>query len=81
MTRRVDLYGRLRGAGLGDSVDLEVGSTTTAQEVLFELARRFGAAKGLLQGSALATESEVLPATSLVPPSGALAVLPPVCGG
>ena len=81
MTRRVELYGRLRDAGLGDAVELEVGPKTTAAELLRELARRFGAANGLLEGSALATESEVLNASALVPASGVLAVLPPVCGG
>jgi molybdopterin converting factor small subunit len=80
MKRSIELYGRLKDAGRGGSVELELGADATAAEAL----RAVGAALGdprLIEGAALATETEVLAASGPVPSSGRLAVLPPVCGG
>ncbi len=81
MKRRVELFGRLREAGLGDCVELEVEAGWRAAEVLAAVARRLGAAAALVEGAALATEEEVLAPGAEVPAEGRLAALPPVCGG
>jgi len=78
---RVELYGRLREAGFGGSVALEVAPDARAGDVLAALARRLGARRGLLTGAALATGEAVLAAGEPVPSRGRLAALPPVCGG
>ncbi|MBI4424479.1 MAG: MoaD/ThiS family protein [Elusimicrobia bacterium] len=80
MTRRVELYGRLRDAGAGQAVELEVPPGASARDVLAALARRLGAGASL-QGVALATDAAVLPPDAEVPAAGRLAALPPVCGG
>lgn len=77
----VELFGRLRDAGLGDRVELEAEDGSTAREVLEALAARLGDGAGLLAGAALATEREVLSRESIVPAGASLAALPPVCGG
>lgn len=81
MIFRVELYGRLREVGLGEIVELELGKNPKAFEVLAALARRMGSKAELLQGAALATESEILASQAPVPGTGRLAALPPVCGG
>ena len=81
MTRSVELYGRLREAGLGGRVTVEVARGARAREVLAAVAARLGAGAALLDGAALATDREVLAPSRRVPARGRLAVLPPVCGG
>ena len=81
MARRVELYGRLRDAGLGDAVELDLPRGARASEVLALLAGRLGERAGLLAGAVVATDSEVLASGGAVPDGGTLAVLPPVCGG
>ena len=80
MKRKIDLYGRLRDAGLGASVRIELPKNATSRQALSALKTAFGRHSKLLQGCVLATGDEVL-ASSDTLPTGLLAVLPPVCGG
>lgn len=80
MMLRVELYGRLREAGLGESAELELGASPRAREVLKALSRLMGDKGYLLEGAVLASENEVLGPSAPVP-RGRLAALPPVCGG
>lgn len=81
MLIQIELYGRLREAGLGDKVEIDVAEGLSAGEILAALARRLGENGDLLAGAALATESEVLSPSAPAPAGARLAVLPPVCGG
>ncbi len=76
----IELYGRLRDAGLGHAVEVELGEGATARDALAALRQAFGARAALLEGVALATGEAVLAAQDAVP-DAALAALPPVCGG
>lgn len=80
MKRSIDLYGRLRDAGLGSAVDVQLPEGATARQALTALKISFGRKAPLLRGCVLATGDEVLSASDALP-SGRLAVLPPVCGG
>lgn len=80
MKREIELYGRLRDAGLGAAVSVELPSPVTARRALSILKSVFGPKAALLDGCALATGDEVLSATDELP-AGRLALLPPVCGG
>lgn len=80
MKRKIELYGRLRDAGLGSAVLVDLPKAATARQALSVLKSTFRAKAPLLQGCALATAEEILsPSDEL--PSGRLALLPPVCGG
>lgn len=80
MKRKIELYGRLRDAGFGSVVLLELPKAATGRQAMSALKSAFGAKAALLEGCALATGDEVLsPSDEL--PGGRLAVLPPVCGG
>lgn len=81
MRRTVRLYGRLRDAGLGDRVALELPPRATARRALALIKAALGRRGACLSGCALATDDAVLAPTERVPRSGALAALPPVCGG
>ena len=77
MKRKIELYGRLRDAGLGSVIAVDLPKNASARVALSVLKSSFGP---LLNGCVLASSSEVLsPAERL--PSGRLALLPPVCGG
>ena len=80
MIVRVELYGRLREAGLGDEIKLQFARRPKACEVIEELKRRLGKNGEILKGSALASQTAVLQLSQRIP-TGRLAVLPPVCGG
>lgn len=80
MTRRVELYGRLRDAGAGDALELELPPHPVASEVLAAVARALGRPEALA-GAVLASEEAVLATDAPVPERVRLAVLPPVCGG
>ena len=80
MKRSVDLYGRLRDAGLGSTVSLELPQNATGRQALSALKSSFGRKAVLLEGCVLATADEVLAASDALP-AGRLALLPPVCGG
>lgn len=80
MKREIELYGRLRDAGLGTSVTIDIPRTASARHALAALKAAFGGKAPLLDGCALATADEVLSASDKLP-GGRLAVLPPVCGG
>lgn len=81
MKRKILLYGRLRDAGLGPAVTLELLPSTTARQALAALAAALGRRAPLLRGCALATSDAVLAPSQRLPAAGALAALPPVCGG
>ena len=81
MRIRVELYGRLKDAGLGRLAEIEVTDGASASTVLSALGARLGAQSGLLEGAALSTGTEVLALDAPVPSKGRLAALPPVCGG
>lgn len=78
MKRKVELYGRLREVAEGLEVDLAPGAS--AQAALEAVGKALGRPE-LLKGAVLASESEVLVGSAVVPAAGRLAVLPPVCGG
>lgn len=80
MKRKIELYGRLRDAGLGSAVSVSLPKSATARQALSALKSSFGRKAALLDGCALATGDEVLSSSDALPP-GRLAVLPPVCGG
>jgi len=81
VTRTIELYGRLRGSGLGDRVKVELPPRATARQALAALKTALGRRGNLLDGCVLATGDDVLAAADLVPDGGRLAALPPVCGG
>ena len=81
MTVFVELYGRLRDAGVESPVELQVPDGATAAQALAALKAKLGAKGALLEGAALAGEGAVLAAGDPVPAEGRLAALPPVCGG
>jgi molybdopterin converting factor small subunit len=80
MKRRVELYGRLREAG-GDHRVLDLPPRSTAAQALAALKTSLGSRRASVAGCALATETEVLAGSDLIPSKGRLAALPPVCGG
>jgi hypothetical protein len=80
--RRIELFGRLRDAGLGEAVLMDVTTFVSANQLLKAMEKRFFSSKpGVLKGCVLASEDAVLSASDRIPKSGRLAVLPPVCGG
>lgn len=81
MTRTILLFGRLRDAGLGDRVRVVLPKDATARAALTALKAALGRRAALLDGCALATDDAVLSPSDPVPTRGALAALPPVCGG
>jgi hypothetical protein len=81
LKRRIDLYGRLRDAGLGDHVAVALRPRATAREALAALKAALGRRGALLAGCALATGDAVLDPSETLPEHGRLAALPPVCGG
>lgn len=78
MKVKLELYGRLRDAGRGSSVTVELPRGATARDALRALRPSFGA---VLTGCVLASSDEVLSPNDVLPKSARLAVLPPVCGG
>lgn len=81
MTRAIMLFGRLRDAGLGDSVKVELPSRATAKLALAALKKALGRRGALVDGCSLATDEDVLLPSDPIPAKGRLAALPPVCGG
>lgn len=81
MRRRIELYGRLRDAGLGAALSVVLPEKATARQVLDAVGSALGPNALLLRGCVLADGENVLPARERVPLKGRLAVLPPVCGG
>jgi molybdopterin converting factor small subunit len=81
MTIFVELYGRLRDAGLESPVELELPHGATAAQALSALKDKLGAEATRLAGAALASETQVLAADEKIPQGGRLAALPPVSGG
>ncbi|MFI5362688.1 MAG: MoaD/ThiS family protein [Elusimicrobiota bacterium] len=81
MKRRIELYGRLRDAGLGDHVVVELSPGATARDALSALRAALGRRAAQLNGCALATDDEVLGPAEKILSRGRLAALPPVCGG
>lgn len=80
MKRKIELYGRLRDAGLGPAVLIDLPKASTARQALSSLKAAFGSKAALLEGCVVATGDEVLTPSDALP-DGRLAVLPPVCGG
>jgi len=80
MKRKIELYGRLRDAGLGSVVSVEIPDNASARQALAAVKSAFGAKAPLINGCVLATGDEVLSPSDTLP-AGRLAVLPPVCGG
>lgn len=77
MKRKIELYGRLKDAGFGSSLTVEIPASATAREALALLKPSL---RQHLHGCVLASKDEVLaPADTL--PNGSIALLPPVCGG
>jgi molybdopterin converting factor small subunit len=81
MKRKIYMYGRLKDAGHGDHISLVLPPEATAKQVLAAVKSVLGRRSALLSGCVLATNDTVLRSTDVVPQTGALAVLPPVCGG
>jgi len=77
MKRKIELYGRLKDAGFGASLTMEIPASATAREALALLKPVL---RGGLTGCVLATGDEILSPSDKLP-SGKLALLPPVCGG
>ncbi len=80
MKRKIELYGRLRDAGFGQSVSVTLPPSATARQAMAALTDSFGPKAALLKSCVLAASDEVLALSDRLP-SGRLAVLPPVCGG
>jgi len=82
MRLTIELYGRLRDAGLGSSIELETPKELRAQDLLSLLAATLGEKASMLEGAVLATESRILFHKESIPSKETrLAVLPPVSGG
>ena len=81
MRRRVELYGRLRDAGLGASVSLDLPPRATARQALAALKDALGRRRAQAEGCAMASDTFILALNDVLPVKGRLAVLPPVCGG
>ena len=81
MRRRIELYGRLRDAGLGAALSVILPEKATARQVMDAVGSALGPNSSLLHGCVLADGENVLSACEQVPSKGRLAVLPPVCGG
>lgn len=81
MKRRVELYGRLRDAGHGDHVFIELPPRATARQALAALKKALGNRGALVNGCSLATSDDVLLPEEIIPKTMLLAALPPVCGG
>lgn len=77
----IELYGRLRDAGVESPVELSLPDGATAAQALSALRAKLGAQGQLLEGAALASETQVLASAEKVPGEGRLAALPPVSGG
>lgn len=77
MKRKIELYGRLKDAGFGSSLTLEIPASATASDALALLKPVL---RGGLTGCVLASADEILASADKLP-SGKLALLPPVCGG
>lgn len=77
MKRKIELYGRLKDAGFGSSLTVEIPRSATAREALALLKPSL---RQQLHGCVLATGDEILASSDKLP-SGKLALLPPVCGG
>lgn len=77
MKRKIELYGRLKDAGFGSSLTIDIPTSATAREALALLKPVL---RGGLTGCVLATGDEILASADKLP-SGTLALLPPVCGG
>lgn len=80
MKRRleIELYGRLRDAGFGDRVQVELPEGASAGQALEALRPILGES---LQGCVVATPEAVLSADEPIGETPTLSVLPPVCGG
>lgn len=81
MTVFIELYGRLRDAGAESPVELELPEDATAAQALARLKEKLGPSGKLLDGAALASETQVLASGEKIPQEGRLAALPPVSGG
>lgn len=86
--REVRLFGALREYGQDGAArfTLNVPDGITAGGLRELLAKELGSsmgdrAKGLVLDSAIADERRILSDTDLIPSSGELSLLPPVCGG
>ena len=77
MKRKIELYGRLKDAGFGSSLTVDIPASATAREALALLKPSL---RRQLNGCVLASNDEVLSLSDDLP-SGKLALLPPVCGG
>ena len=82
----LQLFGRFREFSAEPEIALELPGIATVAEfrAAFDAWARAhwpGYAPGLLQASAIATESTLLRADSALPADGRLALLPPVSGG
>ncbi len=80
------LFGRVRDFGAAPELALEFPGIVTGADfrAAFDAWARAhwpGYPPGLLQASAVATESSLLRADSALPADGRLALLPPVSGG
>ena len=81
MKRSIELYGRLRDAGAGGSIMIDLPERATARQTLAAVKKALGRRGGLVDGCSLATDEDVLLPSDSVPAKGRLAALPPVCGG
>lgn len=81
MTVFIELYGRLRDAGVESPVELELPDAATAAQALAALQGKLGKEGARVKGAALASETRVLAADERLPKGGRLAALPPVSGG
>lgn len=67
---------------LGDRTDLDLPAPATIGEIRIALIERWGAGHQLLiEDSALANMTDILPDEFVIDDYCALSVLPPVCGG
>lgn len=79
----VQLFGAFRQYGQGATVQVALDEPATIADLRSAFARELDSeeATALLKASAFADDERVLAETDPVPVGGALAVLPPVCGG
>ncbi len=79
--RRIELFGRLKDAGLGSAVLIYLPHRATVRQAMKAVETSFGSKHAVLKGCALASDDAVLSLSDRLPSKGRLALLPPVCGG
>ena len=78
---RVLLFAGARDLAGADAIDVELPSGATVAELRRALANRCPKLAALIERSAFAVDDEFAEEDTVIPPTAAVALLPPVSGG